>query len=214
MKKIIIKLSDMSKALRKKADSVFELFKVKKNDIVNIFMKGGPARNRMLVLFFAGLFLFDYALYCFHVEKNPFDIFPSLPVLERKADISVYLPSPDGETHFEEIRSVPADLSEKGYVSYLFDVVAGGSIYRNTSTAVPAELLVKDIFIYEESGSGERLCIINIDPVLIDPGAKVIEGSEQLFKAMVEKTITANLPEIKRVYILERGIAGKKLWEL
>lgn len=214
MKKINLKLSGFFKSLKKRTDSVSEIIKSKKNDISAALRKGGPERNRMLVLFFAGLFFLDYAIYCFHVEKNPFDIFPSLPVLEQQTDISVYLPSPDGENYFEETRSIPADLSEKGYVSYLFDVVAGGSFYRNTSTAVPADLLVKDIFLYEEPGTGERLCVIHIDPVLIDPGRTIVKGSEELFKAMVEKTIIVNLPEINKVYILERGIAGKKLWEL
>jgi len=42
----------------------------------------------------------------------------------------------------------------------------------------------------------------------------VIPGSEDNFRAALEKSITENIPSIKRVVVLEKGVPLKRLWEV
>jgi len=42
----------------------------------------------------------------------------------------------------------------------------------------------------------------------------VVKGSEQMFKESLEKTITENVPGIKKVILLEKGVPFRKLWEI
>ena len=38
-------------------------------------------RNRVLIILFSLLLIIDYFMICLHIEKNIFDIFPSIPLL-------------------------------------------------------------------------------------------------------------------------------------
>jgi hypothetical protein len=175
---------------------------------------GGRDRNRLLVIFFSLLFLLDYILYCVHTEKFVFDIFPPLPVFAKTQNVTVYLPSTDGATILEEKRDIPVFDNEEKYASYLFYLVRNGSVAENTIIAVPVDLHIKDIWFHSEEGAAAKTCVINIDPVIAEPGIKAAKGSEILFKTAVEKTITSIMPTVKKVYVQERGIPGKNLWEM
>jgi hypothetical protein len=165
-------------------------------------------RNRFLVLFITLLFLFDYLVFCYHTEKNPFNIFPSIPILEDKKLINVYLPYLDGQSILKESRRVSVIDNDQGFVRLLFKIVVKGSYYENTAAVVPVDIVIRGVWIYEGS------CIIDLALAAVVDNVEVIPGSESTFRRALEKTITENIPTIERVIILERGIPGKNIWEI
>ncbi|TAL33962.1 MAG: hypothetical protein EPN93_13090 [Spirochaetes bacterium] len=165
-------------------------------------------RNRMLVLGISLALIFNYVVFCFHTGKSVFDIFPSFPVIDTRDELVVYIPDTDGKTLLKETRNIPALDDRDELVRLLFKSVAVGSYYENTSMAVPADLGVRGVWFFEET------CVIDLGLAVLRENAESIPGSESNFRLAVEKTITENIPGIKSVMILERGIPGKNLWEV
>ena len=174
----------------------------------------GKERNRRLILLFAGIFFADYLMYCLHTNHNIVDIFPELPSLAQEKNVSVYLPALDGSTIFREKRAIPVYNSDEKTAKLLFEIVAKGSLYDNTAMAVPANLFVRKVWIHGPAGGNGRVCVIDVEPAELRSGAAVIKNSESLFKRALEKTITGNIPSIKTVIVLEKGVPGTALWEL
>ena len=172
-------------------------------------------RNRIIILALSLLFILDYFMFCYHVDKNIFALFPSIPSLEKRQTVPVYLPSLDGEHIFNENRVVAGFERDEEFVRSLFYLVVKGSIYENTSMAVPSELFVRKIWITGPQDGDKKgsCCIIDVEPAMIRANTDVISGSESNFRKALEKTITANIPEISSVEILEKGIPEKNLWE-
>ena len=50
-------------------------------------------KNRIILLALSSLFVLDYMMFSYHIDKNIFDIFPSIPVLENKKTVNIYIPS-------------------------------------------------------------------------------------------------------------------------
>ena len=173
----------------------------------------GRERNRRLILLFAGIFIADYLMYCLHTDKNIADIFPEIPSLTQEKKITVFLPALDGATILKETREIPVYDSEEQTAKLLFDLVARGSVYDNTAMAVPATLMVRKVWIRNE-GQGRKSCIIDVEPVELRSGAAVIPSSESLFRRALEKTITTNMPSVRSVMVLEKGVPGTGLWEI
>ena len=173
-------------------------------------------RNRFLILLFSFIFLLDYFMFCYHTDKNIFDIFPSIPLLSEKKSINIYLPATDGKTLLNEKRLIPDFDSEKRLAAYLFKLVIKGSERENTRIAVPVDLFIRKIWVYknDKSPSSSKSCIIDVEPTELTDNSKRIKGSEQNFKNAVRKTIMKNLSGISDVTILVRGIPGKILWEI
>ncbi|MBN1531908.1 MAG: hypothetical protein JXA20_04540 [Spirochaetes bacterium] len=174
-------------------------------------------RNRILIIALSLLFLLDYFMFCFHIEKNILDIFPSIPLLPQRDYITLYLPGLDGKSLLPEQREIPEYDSEEQSVRFLFSAVSRGSIYENTSFAVPVNLRVRKVWLFGDSGnidSGPFHCVIDVDADLIPDKNFVISGSEALFRKALEKTIITNVPAIKDVTVIEKGVPGKALWEL
>lgn len=165
-------------------------------------------RNRFLILFISFLFVFDYLVFCYHTEKNPFDIFPSMPVLDDKKLINVYLPDLDGKSILKESRRVSIVDNGEGFIRLLFKMVVKGSYFENTSAVVPVDIAIRRIWIYNGT------CIIDLMLATLDDNVDSIPGSEKTFREALEKTIVENIPSVKRVVILERGIPGKNVWEM
>lgn len=172
----------------------------------------GKERNRFIVIFLSSLFLLDYLMFSYHTDKNIFDIFPSIPVIEDKVDISIYIPSLDGASVLKEKRSVPRFGSSERYAKFLIAQVMKGSMYENTMQAVPMDLFVRHVWIAGDAG--KSVCVIDIVPSFVEENMKIISGTESLFKDAVAKTLKENIPGIENVTILVRGIPGKTLWEL
>jgi len=170
-------------------------------------------RNRYLIMALASVFVLDYLMFCYHTDKNVFNIFPSIPLFEETRAVNVFLPSTDGKSLIEEKRDIPIFKDNELYVKYLFEMVVKGSRYDNTSIAVPVNLFVRKIWIYESADSLKR-CVVDLEPPVRDGSLKVIEGSEALFKKALEKTLLANISTISRLEILERGVPDKRLWEM
>lgn len=175
---------------------------------------GGRERNRRLILIFAVIFIADYLMFCLHTNKNVADIFPEIPSLAREKKVSVYLPALDGATIMRETRDMPVYDSDEKSAKLLFETVVKGSVYDNTAMAVPADLFVRKVWIHGRGSGNGRVCVIDLEPAELRPNATVIKNSEGLFRRAVEQTITENIPSVKTVLMLEKGVPGTALWEL
>ncbi|HNX23391.1 MAG TPA: GerMN domain-containing protein [Spirochaetota bacterium] len=171
-------------------------------------------KNRILILALSALFVLDYMMLSYHIDKNIFDIFPSIPVLEDKKTVNIYIPSEGCKEILAEKREIYSDLEDESLVRRLFDLVADGSYFENTSENVPVNFLIKKIWLVDgESGEG-KVCVIDLSPAILEKDMNVVKGSEQMFKESLEKTITENIPGIKKVILLEKGVPFRKLWEI
>ncbi len=168
-------------------------------------------RNRVLIILFSLLFIIDYFMICLHIEKNIFDIFPSIPILEQHTKATVYLPSLDGKTLLKEERKVPHFNKNEKLAKHLFKLILDGSIYENTSIMVPVKLSINKIWLH---GTSNQVCVFDIAPTTIDKALRIKKGTESLFKKALSHTIKANIPTVKEVICLEKGIPHKRLWEL
>lgn len=171
----------------------------------------GKERTRRLILLFASIFLLDYLMYCLHTDKNIADIFPEIPSLDHQKQVTIYIPGLDGETVTHERRSIPEYDNDERTAQILFEMVAQGSRYDNTSRAVPVDLFVRKVWIY---GKAAKVCVFDVEPAELKPDMGPIKNSERLFKSALEKTIKQNIPSIKTVMVLEKGVPGMPLWEL
>ncbi|HNR87853.1 MAG TPA: GerMN domain-containing protein [Spirochaetota bacterium] len=165
-------------------------------------------RNRLYVLVIALICLFDYLAISYLTDRNPLAIYPSLPVLDSRATVTVYLPNPDGKTLIKETRRVePLDDREE-FARTLVKLVARGSDFENTSFTVPVDVIVRKVWIHEER------CAVDIALAQVKESMKVLPGSEVMFRQAVAKTITENIPSVKIVHVLEKGIPNRNIWEM
>ncbi len=165
-------------------------------------------KTRFIMLLIAVLFCFDYLVFCYHAEKNPFDIFPAIPIKDEKKLINVYLPDLDGKSILKESKKVSVIDDREDFVGLLFEEVINGSDFENTSIVVPVNAYIRKIWIYDE------VCAIDVGFSLLERDAKIISGSEDAFDKALLRTITENIPSIKKVILLDRGIPGKRIWEI
>lgn len=171
-------------------------------------------RNRVILLALSALFVLDYIMLSYNIDKNILDIFPSIPVLEDKKTVNIYIPSEGCKEILAEKREVYSDLEDESLVQRLFDLVADGSYYENTSENVPVKFLIKKIWLVNQEDGDGRVCVIDLSPATLEKDMYVVKGSEQMFKESLEKTITENVPGIKKVILLEKGVPFRKLWEI
>ena len=171
-------------------------------------------KNRIYILATSSLFLLIYIMFSYHIDKNIFNIFPSIPLLEDKKTINIYIPSEECKEILTEEREVYSKLEDESLIEKLFDLVCAGSYFENTSENVPIDLLIKKIWIVDVENGDGKVCVIDLSPIILDKDIHVVKGSEQMFKDALEKTITSNVPEIKKVILLEKGVPFRKLWEM
>jgi hypothetical protein len=164
-------------------------------------------KNRFMVLFISSLLIMDYVLFCFHADKNLFDIFPSFPALDCREERTVYLPDTDGKTLLKEKRLIAVSEDNDEFIRSLFRIILRGSIYENTSISVPVDTFIRKVWLTGDT------CVIDLALSTLLEDARIIEGSEANFRLAVEKTVLSNIPSIKNVVILEKGIPGKPIWE-
>lgn len=169
---------------------------------------GETAKNRVWVLIITSMILANYIMICYIADRNPLDIFPSLPELDMRSKITVYLPDTDAKTVLKETRYLAIPDNKEQYIVHLVKFVVQGSQFENTTLAVPIESRVRKVWIHND------VCVIDMELVTLAQGITPISGSEKLFHDALEKTITQNIPSLKKVYILERGVPFKNLWEV
>lgn len=196
-------MSGYSAIVQKAKDAVRDLEAI----IIKHIESGKTERNRMLLLMIASLLIFDYLVFCYHIGRNPFNIFPSLPALDLQSEANIYLPDIDGKGMLKETRKIPSGENQENTVKALFGLVLQGSFVDNTTETVPLPLKIRNVWIHQST------CIIDLDYSFSEEPLKVIHGTEKTFKEAVRKTIMENIPEVKKVYILERGIPQRNLWE-
>lgn len=170
--------------------------------------------NRMLILGLSTVFILDYIMISYHIDKNIFNIFPSIPAIESKSGINIFIPSEGCREIISEKREINTDVDDEVLVKKLVALVAEGSYFENTSSNVPVKLLVKKIWLSEDENGGGRVCLVDISPVILERDIPIIKGSEQMFRDALEKTVKENIPGITRVILLEKGVPGRKLWEI
>jgi hypothetical protein len=169
---------------------------------------------RIAVLTLSSILFLDYVMFSYHVESNIFDIFPSIPVVEDKVEVDIYIPSEEATEIISESREIHNNLEKEVLIKKLFSLVAAGSYYENTALNVPVKYTIKKIWISDtESGDG-RICTIDLMPAIIGKDIAVVKNSEALFREALEKTILENVQGIKKVMILEKGVPFRKLWEM
>jgi len=201
--------------IRSKANGIIISFKEKYVKIKdNYNSKDNKEKTRITVLALSSLLFLDYVMFSYHVESNIFDIFPSIPVIEDKVKINIYMPSEGASEIISEIREIHNNLEEEVLVKKLFSLVTAGSYYENTALNVPVKYTIKKIWITDIETGGGKLCAIDLMPAMLGEDITVVKNSEALFRESLEKTILENVPGIKKVLVLEKGVPFRKLWEL
>lgn len=171
-------------------------------------------KNRIILLALSFLFILDYMMVSYHIDKNIFDIFPSIPVLADRKTVNIYIPSEGCREILMEKREIYSDLEDESLVQRLFNLVADGSYFENTSENVPVNFLIKKIWIVNNENGDGRICVIDLSLAALEKDINIVKGSEQMFKESIEKTIIENVHGVKKVIILEKGVPFRKLWEI
>ena len=187
------------------------------NRIIDDFKSSEKDKRRLMVLGFAGVFLLDYLMFCFHIEKNPLNIFPAIPLQKEAREIEIYVPYIEEMTLNKEKREAPVFEEKKRYVTHLFYEITRGSKFENTSILMPYELSIREIWFFKDmtegQGRGTETCVIDLEAGIMKKKTHVLKGSEELFKKALAKTIKENIPDISDVLLVERGIPGRVLWD-
>jgi hypothetical protein len=163
-------------------------------------------QNRIIVLVLSLVFIGDYLMICYHTGRNPVGIFPSIPVLDFRKEITVYLPSPDGAI-LKETRLIQKSGNAEEYIKRLTRFVIDGSSFDNTRLVTPIKGSVRKVWIYEST------CLVDIRLEQLEDDAPVMPGSEKLFREALLKTIMENVKGVTNVIVLENGIPNKNIWE-
>ncbi len=191
--------------------SFLEKIRKKYRDIVYIIQnppEDRKKRYRKILLFVSVLCIIDYLAFSYLAHNNVFDIFPSIPVIDTRDQVNVYLPDLQTDRMLKETRLIKRSDDMSVQVRQLVKTVARGSKYENTSVIVPVDLHIRKVWLEGDS------CIIDFELSRIAGNSPVIDGSEKAFLTAVNKTISENIKSITRVVFLENGIPGKRMWEL
>ena len=191
--------------------SFLDKIKDKYKEVVHIIQnppEDRKKRYRQLLLFVSILCIIDYLAFSYMADNNVFDIFPSIPVIDTRDEINVYLPDLQPERIMKETRLIKRSNDISVQVRQLVKIVARGSKYENTSIIVPVDIHIRKVWLEGDT------CIIDFELSSITGNSPVIDGSEKAFLTAVNKTISENIESISRVVFLESGIPGKRMWEL
>lgn len=212
-----IKKTDLKESfnnLKIKAREIYSIYRLKVIETIELMKRDKREKTRIMIILVSALFVIDYAMFSYHVDKNIFDIFPSIPVIESKDEINIFIPSEGCREIISEKREINTDVADDILVKKLVSLVAEGSYFENTASNVPVKLLVKNVWITPDENGGGNVCLIDISPVIIEREIAIIAGSEQMFRESLEKTIKENIPGITRVLLLEQGVPFRKIWDI
>jgi len=177
-----------------------------RNLVSSYYAKNRKDRTRMMVLFITLLILVDYLMFCYHTDKNIFNIFPSIPPIEFRNTINVYVPDATAQNIMKETRRVQLPDSSEDFAGMLFQFVVKGSHYDNTSHIVPVRTDLRKVWIFN------GLCVFDLALAPLKDDAILVAGAQEAFKSAVEKTVCENISSVKHVEILVNGIPGTRIW--
>ncbi|HPP50021.1 MAG TPA: hypothetical protein PLO73_08620 [Spirochaetota bacterium] len=163
-------------------------------------------RYRMVLLAVSILCIIDYAAISVLTDKNIFDIYPSLPALDTRETIDIFVADLDAKSILKETRQVLLPQNNESKVRRLVKLVAEGSEFENTRAIAPIDIVVRHVWFYDTT------CIIDCELGTIEGQVPYIPDSFKAFNKALEQTISRNIPGITRVVLLEHGIYGKNLW--
>jgi len=163
-------------------------------------------RYRMILLAVSVVCIVDYAAISVLTDKNIFDIYPSLPALDTRDTIDIFVADLDAKSILKETREVSLSGDNVSRVRRLVKLVAEGSEFENTRAIAPVDIIVRHVWFYDTT------CIIDCELGTIEGQVPYIPDSFKAFNKALEQTISRNIPGITKVMLLEHGIYGKNLW--
>ncbi len=208
---------DIKESYKKVKTFTFEhyaIYRGKVLETVELMKRDKREKTRITILLVSAVFVIDYAMVSYHIDKSFFNIFPSIPAIESKDRINIYIPSEGCKEIISEKREINTDVDDEIMVKKLVALVAEGSYFENTASNVPVKLLIKNVWLTQDENGGGRVCLIDISPIVLEREIPIVPGSEKMFKDSLEKTVKENLKNITRVVFLEKGVPFRKLWEI
>jgi hypothetical protein len=163
-------------------------------------------RYRMILLAVSAVCIIDYVAISILTDKNIFDIYPSLPALDTRETIDIFVADLDAKSILKETREVSLPADNESRVRRLVKLVAEGSEFENTRAIAPIDIIVRHVWFYDTT------CIIDCELGTIEGQVPYIPDSFKAFNKALEQTINRNIPGITKVVLLEHGIYGKNLW--
>ncbi len=163
-------------------------------------------RYRTLLLGLSIVCIVDYVAISILTDKNIFDIYPSVPALDTRDTIDIYVADLDAKSILKETRKVSLPADNEGKVRRFVKLVAEGSEFENTRAIVPVDIVVRYVWFYD------NVCVIDCELGVIEGQVPYIPDSFNAFNKALEQTISRNMPSITKVVLLEHGVYGKNLW--
>jgi hypothetical protein len=160
----------------------------------------------MILLAVSVVCIVDYAAISVLTDKNIFDIYPSLPALDTRDTIDIFVADLDAKSILKETREVSLSGDNVSRVRRLVKLVAEGSEFENTRAIAPVDIIVRHVWFYDTT------CIIDCELGTIEGQVPYIPDSFRAFNKALEQTISRNIPGITKVVLLEHGTYGKNLW--
>ena len=180
----------------------------KYKNAVELFKNDPKERKRYVFLSVAFLVFVNYLMICYHMNKNVFSFFPTIPIQESYHKIDIFVSDINGAI-MKESRDVVEYSSNERLALFIFNEIVKGSHFENTSIVVPTKLIVRKVWIDNASNT----CIFDIEPIILNDDVSVIPGSEKMFLDALTSSIKANIQGITKVKLLERGIPSG-IWEI
>ncbi len=171
-------------------------------------------KSRVLIFFISTVFILDYVMFSYNIDSPILDIFPTIPALEDKKVVDIYIPSKDAKSIISEKREIGGNASPESMVTKLLQYVMEGSFMENTAINVPVRLIVKKVWLVKNQSGQGRSCYIDLLPVILEKGTAMVPGSEKMFRDAIDKTIRTNIPGVTKVLLLEKGVPFRPLWEI
>ncbi len=176
--------------------------------IYNLLINNEDRESRRIQTITFGIMLvFIYASISIIVGRNPLAVFRSLPVIDKRVEITIFFPDIDGKTILEEKRKIQLTDNYEVLVREMTEMIVKGSNFENTRLAVPFEGIIRSFWIDKDR------CIVDFRLSMLDDAVAIVPGSEEMFKESLARTIKKNIPGIKEVIVMENGIYGRNLWE-
>ena len=195
-------------AVKKKFVKFLEHLKSSIKNAIELFKNDSKERKRYIFLTITFLVGVNYLMICYHIDRNIFAFFPTIPIQENYHKINIFVPDTDG-TMLEESRDVVEYSSNERLALFIFNEIVKGSHFENTSIVVPARLTVRKVWIEDSN----NVCVFDLEPVILSDDVDIVPGSEKMFLDALTRSIKANIPQITDVKLLERGVHSR-IWDM